>query len=1244
MNEQELGGEEFTPAGKIPQQLVQRVQQRMQQGKKLTNQEMHWAFAHGGFYFHQRAGVHNTRMRMQEEAGLQREKQSEGVGGNLSGEKNDSSQAQRLTASPLSEFKATEQNVNSSQAQQTAALATASPLQEVKEEKPLTPEQRTEAQKENGQVTPLDATKNAVEQPVAGVVQPKAEETEEEKRRKEKESIKVAAEKHEAHEKEFLPDENNAEVKKEQEQKEETKEQVEASKKEVEKENKTPEVKPVSENSKPKETEKKPEGVENAEDTDPGPEGVKEDYENPPPVAELEMKDAQDEAGEVIEGDEFTNNNLTGLTITAQQFRDQGKAAVDHAKEQTKQRLSVEQDVKKLEGKIAASDKSLTTAETNTNQREKNLKTMDAPLKESKNREQKVAGEVGVHINTYNENKDEAEDMRHESADMLGGSKKHEDPEDEDSGMLSEKYEELSSGSATMADGISGGGDTAKRLKAEAEAAKKKNADSAKQIQDTQQKLQQSKQKLNEEKNRNQQAKKNVKEVRAKLEKSKKDEQKLTKEGMDLMKTSFDIENETQRAQYFYYKNMAKVSSRENLLNEEAQAFEASLLNQGGTDGLLFNYVKLESEDERNAFVDSLSPTQRVELQTALEAFMANYDAWVAANQEQLMLKAEEKRLTQIDAHNTNRTNALKKPLQRVTDNLSKVDKIGLFWSSLTQGLDAIWKSITNITWADVGNFALAMVNPVEFFNTVSGSVKAIWTELSDWGGFEKDPVGMILKKGSAVGVQLLTICGVITGLLFVLSIAASIGTFFTGGAMIGLAGWLWSATATMGTVTFWVGVVTAALSVLSGIKNAYEMHTAKTAEVLFQNTAELKQDAGNTSIAILAIIGGKGQVSGAKQMLEMIQKYPKTFGKRMFLEMKKSFMRKLTWAPRTVAAMFKKDTWKSLYASLRKYLSRQTDELTENKSDRDLRRDPVRENVEDKKTGTNKKNEKVKNDKNETEDNKQKTDRTADEQKADDNFEKREGDVDDAQKKKLKEDADKDVPDGPDSANKRRALFMAKVITEANDKIDTPVAGLLAELAPLSAMKGVPPFKAEAKGDGVYDIWMNPPVKDGYTDGEEDKKPEKPNESGAREANEEEVDKINNDRKLYNVSKKKNIAKFEGEIDGNNIDLVSVSGEKQIEGTVDAIPFEDQKLTTQPTKSDKLQSPDALDRRAYDSEAKGLENLLSRTNPDSKGKIRLISERNLCGSCNDVVKQFSKLRPNIEIELVYVKPYYNPL
>jgi hypothetical protein len=62
---EDMGGDDFTFKDKSPQQLVQRVQQRMQQGKKLTPQEMQWAFSHGGFDFHQRAGAHQQRIRTQ---------------------------------------------------------------------------------------------------------------------------------------------------------------------------------------------------------------------------------------------------------------------------------------------------------------------------------------------------------------------------------------------------------------------------------------------------------------------------------------------------------------------------------------------------------------------------------------------------------------------------------------------------------------------------------------------------------------------------------------------------------------------------------------------------------------------------------------------------------------------------------------------------------------------------------------------------------------------------------------------------------------------------------------------------------------------------------------------------------------------------------------------------------------------------------------------------------------------------
>ncbi|MGL5892777.1 MAG: hypothetical protein ACRC3B_22985, partial [Bacteroidia bacterium] len=175
-----------------------------------------------------------------------------------------------------------------------------------------------------------------------------------------------------------------------------------------------------------------------------------------------------------------------------------------------------------------------------------------------------------------------------------------------------------------------------------------------------------------------------------------------------------------------------------------------------------------------------------------------------------------------------------------------------------------------------------------------------------------------------------------------------------------------------------------------------------------------------------------------------------------------------------------------------------------ENKPDRDLRNDPVKENADDKKRGTNEKNEKVK------------TEPGADEKKASENYKKHEDEVSDTDKKKLKEDADKDVGDGPDSDSKRRALFMAKVITEANDAADVPVDATLAELMPLTLMKGVRGFgKQESSVPGADKIVMygsEHTVDESYTDGEEEQDRDNVNNRNSaqyenREANVEEVE-----------------------------------------------------------------------------------------------------------------------------------------
>jgi len=148
-----------------------------------------------------------------------------------------------------------------------------------------------------------------------------------------------------------------------------------------------------------------------------------------------------------------------------------------------------------------------------------------------------------------------------------------------------------------------------------------------------------------------------------------------------------------------------------------------------------------------------------------------------------------------------------------------------------------------------------------------------------------------------------------------------------------------------------------------------------------------------------------------------------------------------------------------------------------------------------------------------------------------------------------------------------------------------------------------------------------------------------------SRKATPEERAKIQCIRDNLNLKPgKQNVAYLEGTINGKLINIESVSGQKSPQGSVETTPFEEQQLKTQPTRADIEKGQTIADRRAYDSEVKGLEKVLKETTPEAKGIIKVVSERDLCGSCSNAVEQFRNLRPNIKVETVYSKPYSSPL
>jgi hypothetical protein len=891
-----------------------------------------------------------------------------------------------------------------------------------------------------------------------------------------------------------------------------------------------------------KEDKKEP-GEKDKNEADPGPEGVKEDYDNPPPVKDAKVEEATDKVGEGVGVDEEANVNVEGLIMTAQQFRDQGKESVARAKTQTEHREQAEKKMREIDKKIEGSDKSLQTAEKNTNYREKQLpKTIEKGLATSKQRQEKVSNEVGTYSSEYKKNKGTAEKLKKETGGLNKGSRENSNPDEKESGEVSSNFEEMESGSADMADGMAGGGTIAEKQKGDAQKAKTKNTTTEKELKESKANIQKSKQKISSEKNRNKDAKSKSKSLKTKFQSSKNQEEKLHTEGMSLMKTSFEMENETHRAQYFYYKDMKSIEGADELILQEELRAQSEMGN--GPEALLFRYANLKSEGERETFLASLSDGERQQLGARLLDFNLNFEAWIENKKLELGDRVEQKRAAKIDHYNAKRNKGLQSPLNKATRNIDKISKTGLLWTSMTKSLESMWEGLKNITWADVSKIGLAMINPLETYNTIAEAVGGIWTDLSDWKGFSEDPVGMILQKGSSVGVKLLTIAGVVTGLLTVLSALTTVAAFFFP-PLAPVAAWLIGATGTMFTVTFWIGLITTVLSVLSGIKNIYNVHTAKTAEQIYQGNHKIKTDAANTTAGVMAMVGAKSppvplnmsKLGNIKNVVVKTYKTSKGFIKRG--------VRKI---PRLVSATFKKETWTDLYAGFKKFSAKKADDVfgggnkkkLTNKTDQinDVKPNKVLKKVDEPKVSsqpggkfekklpektkpvdidtktpaktpdldtdvpvTNKLPEtdasdlkKMDKDIHAEKTNLDKTEAPKDKQVANgekppkseileddpnlndkelEKLKKYEDKVDDSTKKKMKEDADSDVKKGKDHDNKAKALMMARLIIAANDKIDTPISGLLTELAPLKAIKGVKDFKAESKGNGKFEIYL---------------------------------------------------------------------------------------------------------------------------------------------------------------------------
>ncbi|MGE4513132.1 MAG: hypothetical protein AB7E26_04860, partial [Chryseobacterium sp.] len=622
------------------------------------------------------------------------------------------------------------------------------------------------------------------------------------------------------------------------------------------------------------------------------------------------MDKAVDSEQAEITPDEQTTINIVGLVAAAQEFRDQGVEARAQVKTQNEAAKTIKNKIKEAEKEIQKSDADLEKSEDSIQAKENLVHQLEKGLETSVKRQQKVEQEVGTYQEEYRKNKAKASDLSKESNDLLGGSQKHQDPENADSGKLTQKLRELNTNAGTIDQAVSQSGNTVQKLIQEAQQAKAKNATMRKEALSSRESLRKSKAKLASDTKKNKQAKDELKKLTPKLKQVESQSKKLNQEANGLLLDSYVIESEVIKTQNAYYKNMATVEGRNSLQQKEKDKIQQAPKDLDFSERLLMDFIQLKSQDERVAFLRKLNPSEQNLLKDKFDEVNANYDNDQSDQQSLINENVESIRNAQIEKFNNKRKDTLQKPLNLVTKNLNRITGLKRLWMSISIAFSGIWNDITSISWTDVGKFIESIFSPKAWYETISGSISGIWDDLTNWKGFSQDPVGMILQKAAGIANKVLAIAGVITGILGVLTLAATVGSIFTLGGMAPLAIWLGGATITMGTITFWIGAIALGLNVLNGIKNIYDIHTAKTADVLFKNSGELKSDIANSGMAIMAMIGGKASKKGGASIKDLAKRNPKTFGKRTFINVKNGLKAKIVSIPRKITSVFKKETW----------------------------------------------------------------------------------------------------------------------------------------------------------------------------------------------------------------------------------------------------------------------------------------------------------------------------------------------
>lgn len=189
--------------------------------------------------------------------------------------------------------------------------------------------------------------------------------------------------------------------------------------------------------------------------------------------------------------------------------------------------------------------------------------------------------------------------------------------------------------------------------------------------------------------------------------------------------------------------------------------------------------------------------------------------------------------------------------------------------------------AVSNMSLIDFGKAAInGLLNPVESLKGVVDGASQIATgvvNLLSAEAWKEDPLGNLLQSSASIATGLTNIFASITALATTMTILTGVVivlSWFTLAAPLApFLSFLTSVITTVGGWTIVTGLIAAALNELTRVKNLHDASVSTNTDELLFETDQVQQNMTDEAMMLMAVVGAKGDVTGAKALQRNILK-----------------------------------------------------------------------------------------------------------------------------------------------------------------------------------------------------------------------------------------------------------------------------------------------------------------------------------------------------------------------------------